>query len=484
MKRYARLFLLLVLLAAFLPVRAAAAQAPALVEEPTKCEDFGSLVPQILAIPGVSPLTGAETCITVPVGAQLKGLVIFAHGYVFAYPSVTPPDMPWDQLLLRDPTTGAVQDTLPRVLNSLGFVFATTSYSKNGLAVKEGVADVVELVGIVQNTLAGLGYVLPPGVPFPVFLVGASEGGEVTTLAVEQHPEIFTGGVAACGPVGDFRKQINYWGDFRVVFDYYFGGNMLGVDPMAVPPEVMADWASEPSLARETIKGLIIDDLTNNSGRKTYRLLSATGAVFVPGSPETILQTVLGILDYNVMATNEASIELGGKPFDNMRKFYVSFPYDPWLNIKVKRVAADKTALREIEKYYQTTGNPQRPLVLLHTIADPIVPFWHTTLYVNKVLANNALANLAVIPVLRYGHCAFTAQEAVFAFEVMILKAQMQALTAQEVQQALPDQEAQQDFFLYREKAQEKSAADPTIHLPAPANGRVPREWKNLNQAP
>ena len=33
-----------------------------------------------------------------------------------------------------------------------------------------------------------------------------------------------------CGPVGDFQKQIDYLGDFRVLFDYYF--------PNIMPPLV------------------------------------------------------------------------------------------------------------------------------------------------------------------------------------------------------------------------------------------------------
>ena len=55
-----------------------------------------------------------------------------------------------------------------------------------------------------------------------MYLVGVSQGGLVCTLAVEQNPGIFSGGLSLCGPIGDFRRQINYWGDFRVAFDYFF----------------------------------------------------------------------------------------------------------------------------------------------------------------------------------------------------------------------------------------------------------------------
>jgi hypothetical protein len=39
------------------------------------------------------------------------------------------------------------------------------------------------------------------------------EGGLVTTLAVENHPGVFSGGMAMWTD-RDFREQVNYWGDF------------------------------------------------------------------------------------------------------------------------------------------------------------------------------------------------------------------------------------------------------------------------------
>jgi len=463
MRRFVRLSIVLVMLAALLPASLVSAQPLQQLAEPASCLDLGGVDPATgivtVAIPGVAP-SGSQTCITLPTGPAappLKGLVIFAHGYVFAIPENEPVDIPWDQLTLRDPATDVMLDTLPRLVNSLGFVFATTSYPKNGLAVKEGVASMVELVElVVPATLAQLGIVLPPDTPLPVFLVGASEGGLVTTLAIEQRPDLFTGGVAACGPVGDFRKQVNYWGDFRVVFDYYFG-KLLGSNPVAIPEAVMADWTLDPSPTQNTIRALLAQDLQYNKGIKISRLLSATGAPVSLGDPTTIEKTVLGILEYNVLATNEAIVELGNaNPYGNIGKKYVAIPFDPRLNAKVARVKADPAALTEIANYYQTSGSLQRPLVLLHTIGDPIVPFWHTSLYINKAAAKSSLRKLVTIPILRYGHCQFKPEEALFAFEVMVVKAQLQAFTAQQVEQALPDAQAQKEFQKMKEQHKDK----------------------------
>src|ERR1035438_6150996 len=71
----------------------------------------------------------------------------------------------------------------------------------------------------------------------------ASEGGLVTTLSAEQLPSVYNGAGAACGPIGNFQSQIDYFGDFRVVFDYFFPGVIPG-NAVNIPVEVIADWAT------------------------------------------------------------------------------------------------------------------------------------------------------------------------------------------------------------------------------------------------
>ncbi len=105
----------------------------------------------------------------------------------------------------------------PDVINGMGYAFATTSFRTNGLAVKDGTADIMELWGQFKNL-----HPLRPEAR--TFLLGFSEGGLVTAKTIEKHQAQFAGGIAACGPIGDFQKQINYMGDIRVVFDSYFRG--------------------------------------------------------------------------------------------------------------------------------------------------------------------------------------------------------------------------------------------------------------------
>ena len=93
-----------------------------------------------------------------------------------------------------------------------------------------------------------------------------------------------------------------------------------------------------------------------------------------------------------------------------------------WITANNHRFSTDP-ALAAILPLYQTTGGIQAPLVTIHTIGDPIVPYWHELLYQGKIAFAGNSAKAFNIPIMRYGHCAFTAKESAFAFSTMILKA-------------------------------------------------------------
>ena len=346
--------------------------------------------------PDFAQQTGAVGRICMPTRPWNKSLVVFAHGYVS--PTVTPLAIPEDQLVLPDGTS------IPEMVNGLGFAFATSSYSKNGLAVVQGIDDVKDVVG----AFAGR-----HGAPDHVYLVGASEGGLVTTLAVEQAPDVFSGGLATCGPVGDFRRQIDYWGDFRVLFDYFFPGLIPG-DAVNPPAITQQQWETSyvPAITAAFLA----------RPARLDRLLRVSRAPFDPNDPASKIETALGILWYNVFATNDAKVELDGNPYDNSRRLYLGSGNDFWLNLLVDRYHADPGALAAIEAEDQTSGKLAAPLVTLHTTADPIVPYWHEPLYSLKTLLGGSGLLHVNLPVFRYGHCSFRAEEALVALGLLVWK--------------------------------------------------------------
>lgn len=337
--------------------------------------------------------SGAIYRICMPTGLWNGDLIIYAHGYVSP---VEPVAIPEAQMMLPDGTPVA------DVVNFLGYAFATTSYRVNGLAIPEGVADLVDLA---ENV-----FIPAKGQPRRIYLIGISEGGLITTLAVERRPDLFTGGLAMCGPYGDFAKQVNYFGDFLVVFDQLFPG-LLGLpanNPVDIPQSLIDNWDSYYST---TVK----PEIENPDNAATVnQLLAATGAAYDPADETTKEQTVSGILWYNIFSTTDAMAKLGGQPFDNQTRIYLS-PDHP-LNQNVVRYSADPAALAKISADYQTTGRLANPLVTLHTTGDPIVPYWHVADYRQKTARGNNPALHEAIDVNRYGHCAFEAGEIFAAF--------------------------------------------------------------------
>lgn len=319
-------------------------------------------------------------------------LALWAHGYVSPFSPLSIPD-----------------DTLPDgtpisdVITGLGFGYATTSYSKNGLAVKQGVADIVDLVDIFEDA---------NGQADRVFAVGGSEGGIVTTLAVEGNPDVFDGGIAACGPIGDFQRQINYIGDFRLIFDFLFPDVLPG-NALFIPQELIDNW--------DAVYVPAIEQAIAADSHATEQLLAVTRAPTDVNDPDTIAETVVGVLWYNVFATTDGIETLGGQPFDNSRRLYRGSDNDLVLNLLVPRIQADPDAVAELEAYYQTSGELSDPLVTLHTTGDQIVPYWHEPLYRAKLIQSGDTGLHMNMRVERYGHCNFTAGEAIVALVRLLI---------------------------------------------------------------
>ncbi len=320
-------------------------------------------------------------------------LVVFAHGYVAPG---SPIAVPQDQL-----TIGGL--SLPGTFNELGYAFAASSFSKNGLAIVQGVNDTRDLV---QNILD------PTLKPKRVYLIGASEGGLVTALSAEQLPGVYNSAGAACGPIGNFQAQINYFGDFRVIFDYFFPGAIRGT-AIDIDPEVIADWY--------TVYVPKITQLLAAQPAATAQLLKVMKAP-VTSDPATVVETILGALWYNVFGTADANATLGGQPFDNHSRLYFGSSNDILLNFRVKRYTATPAALAAVAAHYETSGRLQIPLITLHTTGDPVIPYWHEPLYTAKTLVAGDLFERTSLPVFSYGHCAFSAADVLGAFALVVLR--------------------------------------------------------------
>ncbi len=337
---------------------------------------------------------GALALVCTPASGWNGDLVVFAHGYV-------PYTAPLGFYNL-DIVPGV---SLPELVQRLGFAFATTSYRQNGLAIVEAQDDIRELLAAYR--------LFAPAPPRRTFLVGGSEGGLVATLLLERSPELFAGAVAACGPIGGFRAQIDYIGDFRVLFDVLFPGILPG-SATSIPADLIAQW--------ESVYVPRVRAAVDANPIAAVSLIRMSGAAVDPIDPTTVGATTVHLLWYNVLGTNDASAKLGGNPYDNQGRRYAgsgNLLLDFLVDRLATRYAASPQAIASMGAY-ETTGSLARPLVAPHTTGDEVIPFWQELLYAQKLGAG---APYALRPVARYGHCTFTPDELVAAFVDLLVRA-------------------------------------------------------------
>ena len=328
---------------------------------------------------------GALTRICFP--AEWNGdLILYAHGYV-------QPDAP---LAIPDNLIGGIP--VADQINALGYAYATTSYRANGLVADVAVSDMVLLEDLVRRT------VRPD--PIQVYIAGISEGGLVAALAAEREHDRYTGVLAACGPIGDFARQLDYFNDVRVVFDYLFPGVIPG-SPIDPTDQVRGGWTA-------TYAPAVAAAVENDPGA-ALDLATVTGIPAEGIAPADLGQAVADILWYNVFGTADAQERLGGQPYDNDDRVYQGSSDDAALNAGVARFAA-ATIARSALGRFETSGDPSAPISIIHTTGDPIVPFFHQPLYADKVAAAGRSELLERSDVERFGHCTFTSSEILAAF--------------------------------------------------------------------
>jgi len=333
--------------------------------------------------------SGALSLICVPLAGWNGSLVVFAHGYVgFNQP------LDFYHLTLPDGTS------IPLLIQTFGFAFATTSYRQNGLAILEGADDIRELVAAFSQSHPA---------PLLTYVTGVSEGGVVTALLAEQSPALFTGGLSTCGPIGSFRGQIDYIGDFRVLFDYYFPNLILG-EATHIPPTVIRNWYSQ------YVPAIVVALQANPAS--AVELLQVAHAAFDPANAATLVSTTINVLWYSIFGTNDAFSKLGGNPFENKSRWYSGSSNDVELNQHVHRFNASKAALAALQAY-ETSGDLRIPLLTLHTTEDEVIPYSHELLYHNKVQLSGR-GQFISIPALRYGHCNFKTAEVLTAFLTLL----------------------------------------------------------------
>ena len=186
------------------------------------------------------------------------------------------------------------------------------------------------------------------GTPSKVYLVGASEGGLITALALEQHPDVFSAGIAACGPVGDFPDRSTTSATRGSPSIYFFPGLIPG-DPFHPDPGLVATWGD---FYTANVAPVAFDPA---NAAKLQQWVAVAKLPYDAADPAGSLAiSVADALRYPVVNALDAAATLGGFPFDNTTRVCTKSG-TTCLNLLVPRAAASPAAITDHVKHSSNT---------------------------------------------------------------------------------------------------------------------------------
>jgi pimeloyl-ACP methyl ester carboxylesterase len=326
-------------------------------------------------------------------------LVLYAHGIVQAAQPVVPPTNQDGYAAIRT------------ALLAKGYAVAASSYSSNGWALDDAVRRTHQLSGIFKSKV---------GAPARTLLVGHSMGALAIAKMAEVYPGQYDGALPMCGPLGGALTEVQYAGDARVTFDYYFPGVLPG-GPFDVPEGIPYE-SNPPSPLFLQVYGAL---LSNPAKMQQWAL-----AAKLPfASAAELGNSAFYVVGFVWRYTNDLIARVNGKlPYDNRDTVYqVNATADPavnavlsaQLNAGIARFDADRAALNYYERNYQPDGDISFPVVTLHTLRDPAIPYNHENQYAALVAAAGRSDWLVQRSVNRWGHCTMNTAEVLDAFTTL-----------------------------------------------------------------
>lgn len=327
-------------------------------------------------------------------------LVVYAHGIFDPQAALVLPSQD-------------MQSDFPQILPALlsrGYAVASSSWSSNGYAVNDGVQRTHQLSGLFFSRV---------GQSRRVLLYGKSLGALVVTKLVEQFPGEYNGALATCGLLGGGAAELKYLTDQRILLDYFFPGALEG-DAFHTPTVPFSP--GDPAFNQ--VFGALVGGFAPPDFRTIQFMLAANLQVTNPFNPDPteIITSALTGAGFSARFTNDILSRTHGHiPYDNTQVVYSTliFGDDAAVNAGVERFVSHPDAVNYIQQYYEPTGHLQIPMLTLHTLVDPVNPYFHEGLYAKKVSDSGTSDFLIQQRVNRYGHCNFRVTEILNSFDAM-----------------------------------------------------------------
>jgi pimeloyl-ACP methyl ester carboxylesterase len=364
--------------------------------------------------------TGPGSLYALHIPTQWNGdAIYYAHG-------IRPPQAP---ITLDD------QDNFFEVrdaLGALGYAFAYSSFSENGLAVKDGAQRTHQLRGLLGSELKGK--------PKRNYLAGYSLGALVALELGERFPGQYDGVLAMCGMIGGTPLELQYVGDVRALFDAFYPGVLPGnvISVPSTPPTIaevqaLVIRAITPSAAdpQATLKMFAIA-----STAQTPLAYAPIGSLGDPSSPafQSLVQSLITAIYYQLLGTPDVVDRTHGhSPYDNRTTIYAmgtpAVPVPALIpliqgmiaasNQRVMRYDITPDAQNYLEKYYVPSGGLKIPVVSVHNFWDPLVPFFHEPAFAKITASAGASGMLLQRGVPNYGHCNFSTPLVMSSFQTL-----------------------------------------------------------------
>ena len=304
------------------------------------------------------------------------------------------------------------------LLISQGYAWAASSYRRNDYDVTSGVQDTHALAKRFNGIV---------GKPDRVFMSGASMGGHIAAVTIEQYPNMYDGALAICGAMADF-KQFDYLMEFNVAAQQLgTGSSMYPVDAFtyitSTVPTIKANLEAFPSgwplflnPTGQNLKNLV--ELRTGGDRPNFD----EAWFFWNAFPEFF--TGPGNFLFDLGTTDGTLARSPGLVGDNEGVVY-HFDTDPALstdefafNNGVYRQTADPQARNRngLAQVPVVTGDIRVPVITVHNIGDLFVPVHHEIEYAKRVAERGNDDLLVQRAVRGVGHCDISPTEFAGAF--------------------------------------------------------------------
>jgi pimeloyl-ACP methyl ester carboxylesterase len=311
-------------------------------------------------------------------------LVVYSHGYAMPGEDPALPEI--------DPLRDALMDR--------GYGVAYSSYSEVGWAVHVAMNESRQLRGLFSGAFHH---------PDQTYLMGNSMGGLISVALAERNANLYDGVVPYCGAIGGGRMALDYVYTVRTLFDYYYPGVLPG-DAQNVPEDL--DYLTAQGLAYMAMTA-------DPSGAMAMAGVMPLNMQFADAGE--LVQSVLWGITFQVASCRDMLERTHGHHFfDNSDVWYSNSPDDTALNEGVDRFTATADAEAFMRNWYLPTGKLKIPAVTLHTTRDPVVQIFHEDSYAAAVEAAGYTENLRQYAIDRFGHCYFTVEEIMAAFDEML----------------------------------------------------------------